>query len=457
MKITLPHQVETVLNILAGEGFKAYIVGGSVRDCIMGKTPFDWDITTQAKPAEIAQTFKKHKVIETGIKHGTLTVVLDGLSMEITTFRIDGEYTDNRRPDSVKFTTDLMQDLSRRDFTINALAYSPQEGIVDGFGGCEDIKNNIIRCVGSPNVRFGEDALRILRALRFASVLDFDIESETAESLLANRNLLKNVAAERKQSELLKLLCGKAVERVLLDYRDVIFEIIPELSATSGFDLHDDEMQFIDIYEHTANSVSLIENEPELRVTMLLHDSGKPACFTPEKELSGSCHGNYRGSFLGHAGAGEEIALAVLKRLRFSKRFAQEVAQLIHYQDSPVFEDPKTLKKSMTKLGEAFFKKLLLVKRADLRAYSPAKFDRIALVDVLEAQMNRLLEQDFCFSIQDLKINGGDLMALGMPAGRAIGTMLERLFDAVIEEKIINEKNALIVAAKELMEKSKHK
>lgn len=443
MKITLPHQVETVINILADEGYNSYIVGGSVRDCVMGNTPFDWDITTQAKPAEIARVFSKHKVIETGIKHGTLTVILDGLSMEITTFRIDGEYTDNRRPNSVRFTPDLMQDLSRRDFTINALAYSPQEGIVDGFGGVEDIKNKIIRCVGSPNVRFGEDALRILRALRFASVLDFDIERETVQSLLINSRLLKNVAAERKQTELVKLLCGKAAQRVLLDYRDIIFEIIPELRITNGFDLCDGDNQLVDLYEHSTHSLALVKNEPELRMAILLLGSGKPTCFAWEKNCKG------------HTCVGEEIAHTVLNRLKFSKRFTQEVTQLIRYQDSPVFEDPKTLKRTLTKLGEALFRKLLQVKRADWLAFTPAKLDRIAVVDELEEQMNRLLEQGFCFSIQDLKINGTDLMALGLPAGRAIGNMLGRLFDAVVEEKTTNEKNALIETAKEFMGKLK--
>ncbi len=443
MKITLPPQVETVINILADEGFKSYIVGGSVRDCIMGKTPFDWDITTQAKPAEIARAFVKHKVIETGIKHGTLTVVLDGLSMEITTFRIDGDYSDNRRPDSVAFTTDLMQDLSRRDFTVNALAYSPQEGVVDYFGGCDDIKSKTIRCVGSPNVRFGEDALRILRALRFASSLDFDIEPETAQSLLVNRRSLKNVAAERKQSELIKLLCGKAVERVLLDYPDIIFEILPELRITSGFDPHDNEI--FDLYEHSAHSVALIKNEPELRVTMLLLSSGKPACFTLDD--------NGNGSFYGHASAGEDIALAVLNRLKFSKRFTQEVTQLVRYQNIPVFDDPKTLKKWLVKLGKELFEKLLRVKRADLLARSPIDYEQVALVDELDAQMNRLLEQGFCLSIQDLKINGTDLIGLGLPVGRAVGHMLERLFKAVVDEKTVNEKSALIRTAKEFMEK----
>ena len=444
MSITLPPQVETVIRILANEGFKSYVVGGSVRDCVIGKTPFDWDLTTQAKPAEIAQAFAKHKVIETGLKHGTLTVILDGLSMEITTFRIDGKYSDNRRPDSIEFTTDLMQDLSRRDFTMNALAYSPQEGIIDYFGGCDDLEKKTIRCVGSPNVRFGEDALRVLRALRFASVLDFDIESETAESVLSNRQLLGNVAAERKQVELVKLLCGKAVERILRDYREVVFEILPELEITNGFDPHDGESD--NLYEQSARGVALIEDEPELRMAMLLLGCGKPACFVLEK--------SDKGSFRGHTYAGEDIALTALQRLKFSKRFTQEVTQLIRHQDSSVFDDPKTLKRMLVKLGEALFRKLLKVKQASLLSWSLVDYDRVAEVDALETQMNRLLEQEFCFSIQDLKINGTDLIDLGLPAGRAVGNMLERLFNDVVDEKISNEKSALIEAAKDYIIRS---
>jgi tRNA nucleotidyltransferase (CCA-adding enzyme) len=442
MQINLPPQVNTVINILAAEGFKTYAVGGSVRDSIMGKVPLDWDIATQAKPAEIARAFRKHKVIETGIKHGTLTVVLDNLSMEITTFRVDGEYTDNRRPDSVEFTPDLLLDLSRRDFTINALAYSPQEGIIDGFGGADDIKNKVIRCVGNPDMRFGEDALRILRALRFASVLDFEIDEATGESILANRRLLKNIAAERIQSELVKLICGKAVERILLDYREVIFQIIPELAITSGFDQHDDKKHMFDVYEHIAHSVSIIKNEPELRMTMLLHDSGKPACFALDKDGIGSFHG--------HAAAGEEIALKVLNNLKFGKKFTEEVSTLVHYHDIPVFDNPKALKKWLGKLGEPLFRKFFLIKRADLLSLSPAMHERVAKVDELEKNTNRLLEEGVCLSVKDLEINGNDLINIGFPAGREVGSILERLFDAVVDERIENTREALLRAAKDI-------
>ena len=440
MQIKLPPQVENVINILAETGFKAYAVGGCVRDCLMGLEPLDWDISTAAKPADIIKVFRKHRVIETGIKHGTLTVIIDGLSMEITTFRIDGEYTDFRRPDSVEFTSDLMLDLSRRDFTMNALAYSPDEGVIDRFGGGDDIRNKIVRCVGDADARFNEDALRIIRGLRFASVLDFEIEEKTAESISANRHLLKKVAVERIQKELVKLLCGKAVERILLDYREVIFEIIPELEITNGFDQHDDIKHIYDVYGHIAHSVSIIKDEPELRVTMLLHDSGKPACFTLDEKGTGCFHG--------HAAAGEEIALKVLQDLKFSKKFTEEVTHLIRYHDIPVFDNPNALKKWLSKLGEPLFRKFLLVKRADLLSLSPAMAGKAALVDELEERTNKLIKDGICLTIQDLAVKGTDLMNIGLPAGKIVGDMLERLFGEVTEDRVENNREALLEAAK---------
>ena len=440
MQIKLPPQVEHVINILSETGFQAYAVGGCVRDCLMGLEPLDWDISTAAKPADIIKVFRKHRVIETGIKHGTLTVIIDGLSMEITTFRIDGEYTDFRRPDSVEFTSDLMLDLSRRDFTMNALAYSPDEGVIDRFGGGDDIRNKIVRCVGDADARFNEDALRIIRGLRFASVLDFEIEEKTAESISANRHLLKKVAVERIQKELVKLLCGKAVERILLDYRDVIFEIIPELEITNGFDQHDDIKHIYDVYGHIAHSVSIIKDEPELRVTMLLHDSGKPACFTLDEKGTGCFHG--------HAAAGEEIALKVLQDLKFSKKFTEEVTHLIRYHDIPVFDNPNALKKWLSKLGEPLFRKFLLVKRADLLSLSPAMAGKAALVDELEERTNKLIKDGICLTLKDLAVKGTDLMNIGLPAGKIVGDMLERLFTDVTDEKVENAKDALLEAAK---------
>ena len=279
MKINLPKEVKKAIALLEAKGFVAYVVGGCVRDSVMGKEPADWDITTSAKHEQTAQSFKDYRTIETGIKHGTLTVLIDQMPLEITTFRIDGRYSDQRRPDSVSFTQDLKLDLSRRDFTVNALAYSPRTGLVDEFDGLGDIKNKVIRCVGQPDARFQEDALRILRALRFASVLDFEIEKSTAQSLFKNRALLDKISAERIQIELIKLLAGPAVERVLLYFRQVLFQIIPELSASDGFDQQDTEKHIFTVYEHIAHAVSRVKNEPHLRMAMLLHDVGKPSTF----------------------------------------------------------------------------------------------------------------------------------------------------------------------------------
>ena len=257
---------------------------------------------------------------------------------------------------------------------------------------------------------------------------------------MANRHLLKKVAVERIQKELVKLLCGKAVERILLDYREVIFEIIPELEITNGFDQHDDIKHIYDVYVHIAHSVSIIKDEPELRVTMLLHDSGKPACFTLDEKGTGCFHG--------HAAAGEEIALKVLQDLKFSKKFTEEVTHLIRYHDIPVFDNPNALKKWLSKLGEPLFRKFLLVKRADLLSLSPAMAGKAALVDELEERTNKLIKDGICLTLKDLAVKGTDLMNIGLPAGKIVGDMLERLFTDVTDEKVENAKDALLEAAK---------
>lgn len=276
MTMDMPKNVDTAINLLQSAGFEAYAVGGCVRDSLLGKTPNDWDITTSAKPEDMKSVFADFHCIDTGIKHGTVTVVIDGEPLEITTFRLDGEYEDNRHPKSVTFTSDLGADLGRRDFTVNAMAYSKMTGTVDLFGGQNDLKNGIIRCVGDPDRRFNEDALRILRALRFASALDFEIEEKTAQSLLKNRALLGNISEERIAKELLKLVCGKGAKRILTDFAPVLFEILPELQPMYK-NSHDNPHHCYDIYEHTLIAVESIDSEPTLRFAMLLHDCGKPA------------------------------------------------------------------------------------------------------------------------------------------------------------------------------------
>lgn len=275
LKILCPDFVNTALALLSEGGFDAFVVGGCVRDAVMGRTPNDWDMTTSSSPEETMAVFKDFRTVPTGLKHGTVTVIINGEPLEITTMRIDGQYSDSRRPDSVEFTSDISKDLCRRDFTVNAMAYSPRSGIVDPFGGLHDIKNGIIRCVGEADARFGEDALRIIRALRFASVLGFEIAGETAQSIKNNYPLLGEIAKERIRVELIKLLQGKNVEKILTEYKEIIFYIIPELKACDGFEQHS-PYHVYDVWTHTVKAVSAVKNDPVLRTAMLLHDIAKP-------------------------------------------------------------------------------------------------------------------------------------------------------------------------------------
>lgn len=440
MLIDLPEQIKTVLTALSNKGFEAYIVGGCVRDKIMGKTPFDWDVSTGAKPEEIAETFSDFKVIETGIKHGTLTVIIDKMPVEITTFRVDGTYSDNRHPDSVIFTGDLSKDLSRRDFTVNALAYSPGTGIIDCFNGVNDIKNRVMRCVGTPDERFGEDALRILRALRFASVLGFEIETETAKSLLRNKERLNNIAAERIHVELIKLLGGIDVQRILDDYRDIIFQIIPELAHTGVLYEDGKPEKGQDNFTYTTKRVGLVKNEPELRMAMLLRDIGKPVCFqlTPSGKPI----------FDGYAEAGAEITLKVLSRLRLSRRFTNEVTELIRRHDMDLTSDALTLKRCLSRLGEKILHNILLVQRADLLSSDSAAREDIKKLDEAELRLDTLVKNGACTSLADLAINGNDLLSLGYEPGNKIGATLERLYNKVVVGEIANTRQELIEEAK---------
>ena len=324
MTMDMPKNVDTAINLLQSAGFEAYAVGVCVRDSLLGKTPNDWDITTSAKPEDMKSVFADFHCIDTGIKHGTVTVVIDGEPLEITTFRLDGEYEDNRHPKSVTFTSDLGADLGRRDFTVNAMAYSKKTGTVDLFGGQNDLKNKIIRCVGDPDRRFNEDALRILRALRFASALDFEIEEKTAQSLLKNRALLENISEERIAKELLKLVCGKGAKRILTDFAPVLFEILPELQPMYK-NSHDNPHHCYDIYEHTLIAVESIDPEPTLRFAMLLHDCGKPA--VKKFDENGVAH------FYGHQRISAEISAQILARLKVSNKFRDEILFLVSNHD----------------------------------------------------------------------------------------------------------------------------
>ncbi len=443
MVIKIPPQVNRAIEILRQNGHSAHVVGGAVRDAIMGVEANDWDIATSALPEETASAFKDFRVIETGIKHGTVTVIIDSASLEITTYRIESTYSDNRHPDSVEFTDLIENDLSRRDFTVNAIAYSPYGGITDPYGGCSDIEKKIIRCVGEPDKRFGEDALRILRALRFSSVLGFEIDPDTAESIRNNYHLLANISVERIFVELSKLLCGKDAKRILLDYSEVFFFILPELEPMKGC-TQNHERHIFDVWEHTVEAVSQIRNEPHLRLAMLFHDSGKPHVKTTDE--------NETDHFYSHAKKSREIAFNALTRLKVSNKLRDTIENLVEHHDFlPDKISKKTYKKYIGKLGFDTVAELFEIRKADISAQNP-KF----LQEGLDANetglkiLNEIQKENSCLKISDLAVKGKDLEKAGIPSSPEMGRILNILFDEVLEEKTENSKTALLARANEL-------
>ena len=443
----MPKNVDTAINLLQSAGFEAYAVGGCVRDSLLGKTPNDWDITTSAKPENMKSVFADFHCIDTGIKHGTVTVVIVGEPLEITTFRLDGEYEDNRHPKSVTFTSDLGADLGRRDFTVNAMAYSKITGTVDLFGGQNDLKNKIIRCVGDPDRRFNEDALRILRALRFASALDFEIEEKTAQSLLKNRALLGNISEERIAKELLKLVCGKGAKRILTDFAPVLFEILSELQPMYK-NSHDNPHHCYDIYEHTLIAVESIDPEPTLRFAMLLHDCGKPA--VKKFDENGVAH------FYGHQRISAESSAQILARLKVSNKFRDEILFLVSNHDRwELYENTEKMPRYLSKFGLDGVLKLLNVMRADVLAQSPEYRYRLDQIADAEEIAKNLAAQKPCLSLSELQINGRTLMDIGIPQGRKLGAVLAQLLDEVIDGVTKNTQEALTTRAREIYSEMK--
>ena len=443
----MPKNVDTAINLLQSAGFEAYAVGGCVRDSLLGKTPNDWDITTSAKPEDMKSVFADFHCIDTGIKHGTVTVVIDGEPLEITTFRLDGEYEDNRHPKSVTFTSNLGADLGRRDFTVNAMAYSKMTGTVDLFGGQNDLKNGIIRCVGDPDRRFNEDALRILRALRFASALDFEIEEKTAQSLLKNRALLGNISEERIAKELLKLVCGKGAKQILTDFAPVLFEILPELQPMYK-NSHDNPHHCYDIYEHTLIAVESIDPEPTLRFAMLLHDCGKPA--VKKFDENGVAH------FYGHQRISAEISAQILARLKVSNKFRDEILFLVSNHDRwELYENTEKMPRYLSKFGLDGVLNLLKVMRADVLAQSPEYRYRLDQIADAEETAKNLAAQKPCLSLSELQINGRTLMDIGIPQGRKLGAVLAQLLDEVIDGVTKNTQEALTTRAREIYSEMK--
>ena len=437
----LPRPVSDLISRLEQAGFSAYAVGGCVRDTLLSLVPHDWDLCTSARPEEMMEVFRGEHVVETGLKHGTLTVVLDHIPYEITTFRTDGSYTDHRHPDSVTFVEDVSGDLSRRDFTVNAMAYSPHTGLVDLFGGQEDLDRGVIRCVGVPEERFREDALRILRALRFAAVFDFAIDPETEKALRLLAPSLSNVAAERIREEFFKLLCGPGAGRILRAFPDVLAHIVPEISVMVGYDQLNHHHSY-DLWEHTVQGLENVPADPDLRLTMLLHDTGKPAVRVMDDK--GEAH--YRG----HQAASAEIAERVTDDLRCDRETRDRVIRLVRYHDIPlrtesgeVNLDCSFLLRRLNKFGEKDLRALFLIHRADRIAtgYSTREKEDRRMAERMAA-LDALLAEQPCFTLKDLAVNGNDLKAFGLK-GPALGEALQQLLEAVMDGKVANEKDAL--------------
>lgn len=435
MEIAIPSYVNTALSLLDKAGYEAFIVGGCVRDMFLHKTPYDWDITTSAKPEETLSVFSDFRTIETGLKHGTVTVLIEGNPLEITTMRVDGEYSDNRHPDKVEFTDNITLDLSRRDFTVNAMAYNHKTGLRDPFGGEEDLQKGIIRCVGDSHRRFTEDALRILRGLRFSSVLGFEIEEKTSAEIINLKSLLNNVAAERKRVELLKLLCGRDVKRILLSYPQVIFQIIPQLEKMYKFP-QNTPYHIYDVWEHTANAVESIVPDPVYRMAMLLHDAGKPASFFADSD--GTAH------FKGHQKKSHEIALDVLNKLRFSKAETEKISKIVLYHDiRPTGEREDTLL-TASEIGADFMKCLYPVLRADAAAQNPSFLDgTLERLEKSEKILNEAIEKNECLSIKQLAVSGKDVEKCGFK-GKRIGETLQKILTDVIKGNVKNEKEEIL-------------
>lgn len=425
---------------LEEHGFECYAVGGCVRDSLLGNIPHDWDLTTNATPDEVAECFADCRVIETGKQHGTMTVLYQSEPLEITTYRTDGVYEDNRHPKQVTFSTSLSDDLSRRDFTVNAMAYHPKRGLVDLFGGQKDLANGIISCVGNPVTRFQEDGLRILRALRFASVLGFTLAPETATAVHDCRELLSNIANERIREEFVKLLCGKGAAEILLAYPDVIGVFVPEILPAVGF-AQNTKYHCYGVYEHTVRALAFASSDPVLRLALFFHDLGKPATHTTDES------GDH---FMGHAAVSATLCSAALERLRFDKATQAEVTLLVERHDYPITCTEKAVRRLLTKMSSETLRRLLELKKCDRLAHAPDFRDLPDEQTEIPRILDDILSRGDCLTLKTLAVDGSDLIALGYKPGKELGAVLQSLLDEVIDGNLPNEKEPLLQAARQL-------
>ncbi|MCH5210211.1 MAG: HD domain-containing protein [Oscillospiraceae bacterium] len=436
--IKIPEPVNDIIHKLEENGHEAYIVGGCVRDSIIGNEPNDYDICTSAMPEEVMSVFEKKFVIPTGLKHGTVTIVIDGNNYEVTTFRIDGEYSDNRHPDNVEFTRNITEDLKRRDFTMNAIAYSDSEGLIDPFNGIDDIGHGVVRCVGNPDERFSEDALRILRAIRFAAQLDFEIESGTEKSIHKLPHLLRNVSVERINSEFCKIAVSNCFAESVRQFQDVFEIFIPELRGLSGFEQKNPYHEF-DVLEHILHAVKKCpSDEITTRLAVFFHDFGKPHCC--QEDADGTRH------FRGHGKVSAEMADEIMRRMKFDNRTRSDVTELVLYHDSQLTVSRKQIKRWLNRIGEQQFRRLVDVKAGDTRGQKENNDDdeRLLIIPDILMTADEILREQECFQMKDLAVNGRDLIEAGFVPGKELGDILKKLLNMVIDGKIENDRDKLM-------------
>lgn len=435
MKIQLPNSVQLIIHTLEDAGFEAYAVGGCVRDSLLNRRPDDWDITTNALPQEVKALF--HRTIDTGIQHGTVTVIIKGEGFEVTTYRIDGEYEDGRHPKEVSFTRNLEEDLKRRDFTINAMAYNDRAGIVDIFHGVEDLQKGVIRAVGNPVERFTEDALRMMRAVRFSAQLGYEVDMETKRAIQKLASTISKISAERIQVELIKLVKSPHPDRMRLLYETGLTSfILPEFDRMMETEQNHPHHCF-SVGEHTIHAMEQVEGDKILRLVMLFHDIGKPMVKTVDKK--GIDH------FYGHSKESEKIAQHVLKRLKFDNDTIRMVTKLVLYHDQKFELEKKYVRRGVNKIGEDLFPLLFAVQKADILAQSNyMREEKLAYLTKLQNFYEEIVNAKECVSLKTLAISGSDLIALGMKPGKEIGMVLQKMLDLVLEDETLNTKEALL-------------
>ena len=434
MKIQLPEKVKVIIQTLEAAGYEAYAVGGCVRDSVLGRIPADWDITTSALPEQVKELF--HRTIDTGIEHGTVTVMTDKEGFEVTTYRIDGEYRDHRHPEQVNFTGELKEDLRRRDFTINAMAYNDRCGMVDAFGGIEDLKHGVIRCVGVAGERFEEDALRILRAVRFAAQLGFEIEKETADAARALAGNLKDISAERIQTELVKLLVSPHPEMLRTAYELGITRVVlPEFDVMMETPQHHPHHMY-SVGEHTLKALEFTDPEKVLRLSVLFHDFGKPQTRTT---VDGVDH------FHGHANVSAQETVRIMRRLKFDNATMDQVKRIVLYHDARPQPDERQIRRLLHRAGEDIFPELFQVMGADILAQSEyRKIEKLVNLERVHQVYDEILKRKDCISLKNLQVTGKDLIAAGMEPGKKIGEILNQMLEDVLETPEHNEREYLL-------------